>query len=503
MGRGNRCQPVHPLLGSAAGVHYGLPGFRTAVTSPAQGDDWFSKFKRWRLAKAVRLIKELEIYRNFVPADLIRQWLIGIQPGISPLRQRPSQQDEFVLWLPPGWQPSAAQYKRLCRVLGRRQERTGAAVVSCDDWLPLASGKRLWHQKGQLDPLLDRATGEADGPLWIQRNVLDQLGQPPVAAKDRPTWRSQLFELVGPSAWAHVALPLAVSPPVELPPMQAAQPKGSPLVSVLIPSGGFHKPIGGRKTMLLRHCLTCLLQRSEYRELEIVLIDGGELSREELAEFEQMTAYGLGPGRWRHARSDLPYSYSQRINQAAAAARGEFLLQLNDDTELLEPGAIGSMLAHAQAPQIGVVGALLLYPGGRVQHAGVAVDNLAPRHAWVGCWPKRLPPGLLSAPRQFQAVTAAVSLSSAELWQQLGGLRNDLPINYGDVDFCLRARQRGFAVVLDPASRWTHFESASRSTAGIPPELLRFRELWSEELGGRWCIDPYVSRWRELMLPKG
>ena len=100
-------------------------------------------------------------------------------------------------------------------------------------------------------------------------------------------------------------------------------------------------------------------------------------------------------------------------------------------------------------------------------------------------------------------MTAAVSLCSTELWQQLGGLRDDLPINYGDVDFCLRARQRGSAVVLDPASRWTHFESASRSTAGIPPELPRFRELWSEELGGRWCIDPYVSRWRELMLPKG
>ena len=142
--------------------------------------------------------------------------------------------------------------------------------------------------------------------------------------------------MVGAGAWAHVALPLVVSPPVELPSLQPAQPKGSPLVSVLIPSGGFHKPIGGRDTMLLRHCLTCLLQRSDYRELEIVLIDGGELSREELAEFEKMTAYGLGPGRWRHARSDLPYSYSQRINQAAAAARGEFLLQLNDDTELLE-----------------------------------------------------------------------------------------------------------------------------------------------------------------------
>ena len=483
-------------------MHYGLPGFRTAVTSPAQGDDWFSKFKRWRLAKAVRLIKELEIYRNFVPADLIRQWLIAIQPGIAPLRLNNAQSQQCVLWLPPGWQCSAAQQKRLSRLLHRRQVRTGAQVVSCDDWLPLPSGKRLWRQKGQLDPVLDRVTQEADGPLWIQSNLLHQLGEPPADAEARPAWRAQLFKMVGAGAWAHVALPLADSPSVELSPAQPAQPKGAPLVSVLIPSGGFQKPIGGRNTMLLRHCMTCLLQRSDYRELEIVLIDGGEFSAAELREFEDLIGYGLGSGRWRHARSDLPYSYSQRINQAAAAARGEFLLQLNDDTELLEPGAIGSMLAHAQQPNIGVVGALLLYPGGRVQHAGVAIDNLAPRHAWVGCWPKRLPPGLLSTARQFQAVTAAVSLCSAKLWEQLGGLRDDLPINYGDVDFCLRARQRGCAVVLDPASRWTHFESASRSTAGIPPELPRFRELWSEPLGGRWCIDPYASRWRELMLDK-
>ena len=176
-------------------MHYGVPGFRTAVTSPAQGDDWFSKFKRWRLAKAVRLIKELEIYRNFAPADRIRQWLIGIQPGIAPLRRRPSQSQDFVLWVPPGWQLTAAQQKRLHRLLARRQARTGAQVVSCDDWLLLPSGKRLWRQKGQLDPLLDRATGEADGPLWIQRSVLDQLGEPPADAKDRPQWRAQLFDM--------------------------------------------------------------------------------------------------------------------------------------------------------------------------------------------------------------------------------------------------------------------------------------------------------------------
>ena len=158
--------------------------------------------------------------------------------------------------------------------VGAPARTTGAAVVSCDDWI---SYRARWRQKGQLDPLLDRDTGEADGPLWIRRSLLQQLGKPPADAKDRPQWRAQLFELVGPADWAHVALPLAISPPVELSSVQPAQPKGNPLVSVLIPSGGFHKPIGGRQTMLLRHCLTCLLQRSDYRAGN-VLIDGGEFS---------------------------------------------------------------------------------------------------------------------------------------------------------------------------------------------------------------------------------
>lgn len=472
------------------------------MNQPAQPADWGSKFKRWRLAKAVRLIKELERWRGWPVADAIRLAMVRLQPGLAPLPWRRSEASEFSLWLPPGWVVSPRQQRRLQRLLQRRQRRTGAAVVSCDDWVPLPGGRRAWRQKGQPDPLLDPRLREAEGPLWLRSELLRQLGQPPAGPAAQALWRAQLLAVVGQQGWAHVALPLLTAPALELPLLQPAQPVGQPLVSVLIPSGGFHKPIAGRSTMLLRHGLQTLLQRSEYRQLEIVLIDGGELQPHELREFEQLTTSALGPGRWIHTRSDQPYSYSQRLNQAAALARGEWLLQLNDDTELLEHAAIGSMLALAQQPQVGVVGALLLYPGGKVQHAGVAIDNLAPRHPWAGSWPKRLPYGWLAAPRPCQAVTAAVCLCSAQLWRELDGLRNDLPINYGDVDFCLRARQRGLAVLLDPSSRWTHFESASRSTAGVPPELPRFRELWGEHLGGRWCIDPYTSRWRELMAPK-
>lgn len=421
-----------------------------------------------------------------------------LQPG---LRATKAANADFSLLLPPGWTISNRQQKLLRRLLSARQHWSNALVVSCDDWLPKANGKRAWRQKGLLDPLLDGAIGAAEGPLWLSNAVLQQLGPAPKNAPERIQWRSQLMDCVGAQKWAHVPLPLVQAPPLPKK-QQAMSPWGTPLVSVLIPSGGFSKTIKGQSTLLLRHCLQALLSRSSYRNIEIVLIDAGELTQELLSELEALSTAELGPGRWRHERNQNPYSYSERINQAAAAAKGEWLLQLNDDTELIEPNSIASMLELAQRPGVGVVGALLLYPGGRVQHAGVAIDNLAPRHAWGGCLPSALPVDLVIAPRAFQAVTAAVCMCSTAIWQQLDGLKLNLPINYGDVDFCLRARETGLAVLLDPSSRWLHFESASRSLDAIPPELELFKELWGSNLGGNWCVDPYVSKWRELLAPK-
>jgi len=444
------------------------------------------------------MVPKLERWRGEIWADLLRYCLIRLQPG---LRATKAANADFSLLLPPGWTISNRQQKLLRRLLSARQHWSNALVVSCDDWLPKANGKRAWRQKGLLDPLLDGAIGAAEGPLWLSNAVLQQLGPAPKNAPERIQWRSQLMDCVGAQKWAHVPLPLVQAPP--LPKKQQAMSQlGTPLVSVLIPSGGFSKTIKGQSTLLLRHCLQALLSRSSYRNIEIVLIDAGELTQELLSELEALSTAELGPGRWRHERNQNPYSYSERINQAAAAAKGEWLLQLNDDTELIEPNSIASMLELAQRPGVGVVGALLLYPGGRVQHAGVAIDNLAPRHAWGGCLPSALPVDLVIAPRAFQAVTAAVCMCSTAIWQQLDGLKLNLPINYGDVDFCLRARETGLAVLLDPSSRWLHFESASRSLDAIPPELELFKELWGSNLGGNWCVDPYVSKWRELLAPK-
>jgi hypothetical protein len=460
---------------------------------------WWHKCKQPKRVLAERLIPKLERRRGYAWADLLRYWIIRIQPGLNPNQHQ--AKTGFELLLPPDWLITPRQQKRLTRLFKARQQCSNALVISCDDWLPQANCKRAWRQKGMLDHFIDHASQEAEGPLWLSNAVLQQIGPAPLAGPERIEWRSQLMACVGPERWAHVPLPLLQAPTPSLTP-QPASPKNTPLVSVLIPSGGFFKTIKGNSTLLLRHCLQTLLSRSSYRELEIIVIDAGELRPELLTELESLTTTALGAGRWQHQCNHNPYNYSERINQAAAVAKGEWLLQLNDDTELIAPNSISSMLANAQQPGVGVVGALLLYPNGRIQHAGVAIDNLAPRHAWAGCLPDHLPVGLRSAPRAFQAVTAAVCLCRRSLWQQLNGLSPQLPINYGDVDFCLRARETGQAVLLDPASCWLHFESASRAINAIPPELEFFQQLWGKRLGGKWCTDPYVSRWRELLAAK-
>ena len=457
---------------------------------------------RRRLLVPVRFIIKLERWRGNRLADWLRRRIIAAQPGLESLPSGLSSDQDFVLWTPPSWHLNRADHRRLNRLLRIRQARSNAQAVSCDDWVPSRNGDLLrWREKGQLDCHLDARTGFFEGPLLLAKPLIVEHGAPPDDPALRPQWRSNLAQHIGYSQWAHVPLPLAVCPHFSHEPAQPAIPKNRELISILIPSGGFLKSVNGRDTVLFRHCLTTLLQRSDYRNIEIILVDGGEFSEQQTLEFQQLVESSLGPNRWIHSRDNRPYSYSLRMNLAASVASGKYFLQLNDDTELLEPEALGSMVSLLEQSGIGVVGGLLLYPGGRVQHAGVAIDNVAPSHPWAGFWPKRLPVGLLASPRQFQSVTAAVCMCSSDLWNSLSGIREDLPVNYGDVDFCLRARELGWSVMLDPASRWTHFESASRTLDKVPAELPRFRELWSEKLGGRRCIDPYSSRWRELRRP--
>lgn len=456
---------------------------------------------------AERLVPRLERHRNAPWADRLRIGLLACQPGC-----RASQQEvkavlaSSSLLVPPRWRLSPAQQGRLLRRMAARMVRTGAAVVTCDDWIRTA-GSWCWRQKPLWDPLFDSETGIGEGPVLVHARLQAHLGSLP-QPEHGPAWREALRHLaLAHGGQAHVPLPLLRAPSAGLPealPSQQQDPPSSrgwqPLVSVLIPTAGFSKVIGpGGAEILVRHCLQKLLERSRYRRLEIVVIDGGELTDPLLEDLRLLVESQLGAKSWQHLRDDSPYDYTTRINKAAAAAHGELLLQLNDDTELLALEGIELLIQALARPDTGIAGALLLYPDGSVQHAGTAIDNLAPRHAWAGSRPEALPWGTLRGQRTFHAVTAAVSLCHRSLWERLDGFAECFPINYGDVDFCLRAAGLGQRTVLVPGSQWLHYESASRTLEEIPPELSVFEQIWGGRMGGPYGVDHYCSAWRMLL----
>jgi GT2 family glycosyltransferase len=467
-----------------------------------------------RLA-AERGVPHLDKWHQNWLTSALRYTLISYQPGAR--ANFVKIKDALVnttLMVPPGWQISHRQRTKISYRLAAIRANTGASLVTCDDWSLTQKGKWHWRQKPVYDPLFDQLTHIGSGPILVAEDVTRRLAQSN-SIEHSPSWRQELITLASSSGGhAHLALPLVKAPISErasyaLPeklshphqPTNSATIEENRLISVLIPTAGTRKKLPCGDEVLVRNCIQKLVERCSYRNLEIVLIDGGELPDEMIEELEGIIQSGLGTDRWRLIRDKHEYTYTRRINLAAAAARGDYILQLNDDTEILEPDGIRLLIDSLQIQNVGIVGAFLVYPNGRVQHTGTSIDNLAPRHAWAGSKPSDLPWGALNSPRQFHAVTAAVSLCRRSLWQQLNGMSDEFPVNFGDVDFCLRANEIGQITIVEPRSRWLHYESASRQTDGVPPELITFRKRWGGKLGGENCVDSYCSAWRYLLSP--
>ena len=455
---------------------------------------------------AERLVPKLEGFRNQPWADRLRLILIRLQPGlrgggkgVAALRR------ECLLHVPAGWRLRGGERRRLETLLASRMDRTGAAMATCDDWIQRANGGWTWRQKPLWDGPFDQEVGLGEGPILMRAELAERVAQAHPGGEHGARWREALHQLaMARGGHAHVPLPLARAPQS---PIRQASGMASeisqmepPLVSVLIPTAGFCLPNANPGTPLVMNCLRSLCEKSHFQNLEVVVIDGGELGEEQINALAELVESRLGPGRWRFLREESPYSYSTRLNMAAMAAKGDLLLQLNDDTELLNGEGVEALVTALEKHNAGIAGALLLYPNGRVQHAGTAIDNLAPRHVWAGCLPEDLPWGTLTGHRTFQAVTAAVCLCRRSLWEALGGLSDTFPINYGDVDFCLRAAESGHRTVLAPRSRWIHYESVSRGVE-VPAELAVFAATWGDRLGGKYQVDPYCSPWRQLLAP--
>lgn len=267
---------------------------------------------------------------------------------------------------------------------------------------------------------------------------------------------------------------------------------GDPLVSILIPNKDSVK--------VLKRCIDSVEDLTSYRNFEIIIIENNSVEEETFTYYEQAVAQydNIRVVTW-HGE----FNYSAINNFGARDAKGDFILLLNNDVEVIEPKWLESMLAICQRPEVGVVGAKLLYPDDTVQHAGVIMvkcqsiaEEASPGHAFWNL--DRDDPGYMrraSLVQDLSAVTGACLMTKRSVFDELGGLNEEFVVAFNDVDYCLRVRELDKLVVYTPDALLYHHESFSRGSDAVGKNMMRFmgeqgklRSAWSKYYA---CGDPY------------
>lgn len=256
-----------------------------------------------------------------------------------------------------------------------------------------------------------------------------------------------------------------------------------PRVTVIVPTRN--------RVDLLRTCIEGL-QRTEYPDLEVLVVDNDSDDPETLAYLE-----ALPSARIRVLRHTGPFNYSAINNRAVEQATGSLLCLLNNDIEILSPDWLRIMATQAQRAEVGAVGAQLLYPDGRIQHAGVVIGvGNAAGHAHRFLYPQDQGYFRRHAFPQFaSAVTAACLVVARDKFLAVGGLNESrFTVAFNDVDLCLRLNQRGWQSFYEPRACLIHHESVSRGFDRDPVgahrfagELAALQELWKTDE----IVDPF------------
>ncbi|PWK83088.1 glycosyltransferase [Fulvimonas soli] len=231
--------------------------------------------------------------------------------------------------------------------------------------------------------------------------------------------------------------------------------EAEPAVSIIVPTRD--------QLPMLNGLIDSLLAKTRYRNYELLIVDND--SRDPAAcayldGIERLNNPQLRVLRWPH-----PFNYSAINNFAAAQARGEYLVLLNNDTAVLHEDWIEALLNHAQRPEVGIVGAKLHYPDGRIQHAGVVLGLRGPAdHPFIGD-PMDAPGYMhrLQVDQNYTAVTAACLMIRKSVYEEVGGLdEENFKVSYNDVDLCLKVHRAGYLTVWTPYARLMHEGSVSQ-----------------------------------------
>jgi GT2 family glycosyltransferase len=274
--------------------------------------------------------------------------------------------------------------------------------------------------------------------------------------------------------------------------IQFHQKDQSPRVTAIVPTRD--------RLDLLLVCLQGLLKKTDYPNLEILIVDNDS---KEVITLNWLTELDLQESRVRILQHPGDFNYSLINNRAVQATDSELILLLNNDIRVLTPGWLQQMVSTIALPGVGAVGAKLLYPDGTLQHAGVIFglgpDEIAGHDGTRKSVDQLKPFGAYHLLRQTSAVTAACMLVRRTAWETVGGLTSSLPIAFNDVDFCMKLRAAGWQIAWNPNACLEHQESATRGHDELDPSKRARLRQDAEQMKQRWGKmlqnDPYYHPW--------
>ena len=266
---------------------------------------------------------------------------------------------------------------------------------------------------------------------------------------------------------------------------------GSPKITVVIANRDHAED--------LRRCVESILEKTTYENYDVVIVENNSSTEEIFDLYRQLQE--RGGGRVRTVTFEGEFNYSAVNNLGVSHADGEYVLLLNNDTQVITVNWMEEMLMYAQRPDVGAVGAKLYYGDRTIQHAGVVIGLGA--HRTAGHVHYKQPRqnlgymGRLCYAQNMTAVTGACLMVKKSLFEQVGGLDETFAISLNDVDFCLKLRQEGYLNVFTPFAELYHYESVSRGlddrgqkAERYDREAGRFREKWKKQLEQG---DPYFN----------
>ena len=262
----------------------------------------------------------------------------------------------------------------------------------------------------------------------------------------------------------------------------------NPLISVIIPNKDH--------TDDLDICLKSLYEKSSYKNFEVIIVENNSSEKETFEYYEALTQKH---GNIKIVTWKGKFNYSAINNFGVSCAKGEYILLLNNDVEIINGSCLEEMLMFAQRKDVGAVGAKLYYSDDTVQHAGVILGlggTAGHAHKHFG----RSHPGYMaraSIAQNLTACTAACLMMRRDVFDEVGGLDEEFEVAFNDVDLCMKICKKGYLVVFTPYAELYHFESKSRGNDSTPEKLERFRgeidrfkEKWQKQLDDG---DPYYN----------